>query len=39
LFYFYPDVFRSEDYPKGECRIHACMDMTEPKGRGVSPIL
>ena len=27
-----------EDYPKGESRDRACSGMTEPKGRGYSPI-
>ena len=26
-----------EDYPIGESRSHACMAMTEPKGRGIAP--
>ncbi len=26
-----------EDYPKGDSRSHACMAMTEPKGRDVVP--
>ncbi len=33
----HPEACNAEDSLEGECRSHACMGMTEPKGRDIVP--